>query len=291
MKSASFLIVSQNGKPVRSVKVNVFIIVIPVLFLALGIAAYFIPPDIFRLKQAEQIQKKQLRAKNKLLHERFLSTLSVLSSAREQITKIEAQKESVAALTGTGEAVEGRHQRKAPRGQVYPYYANVKPAALYAHFCSRDSTVSVFAAPAPLGANPFERIPVCRPVSAGAVLSRRFGMNLDPFTGLRKQHNGVDFAAPAGTPVIATASGYVARIEVSELWGKRVVIEHGNGLSTVYAHLGTVSAGRGRAVKRGAVIGAIGISGLTSGPHVHYEVWKYGDALDPEELFFPAGMK
>ncbi|MBN2189536.1 MAG: M23 family metallopeptidase [Chitinispirillaceae bacterium] len=291
MKSASFLIVSQNGKSVRSVKVNLFLVFIPVVFIAIGIAAYFIPQDIFRLKQAEQIQRKQLRAQNKLLHERFLSALRVLSSAKEQITKIEEQKESVAALNGTAGAGGGRHLRKSPRVHAQPYYVNVKPAALYAHFCSRDSTVSAFAALAPRGGNPFERIPVCRPVSAGAVLSRRFGMNLDPFTGVRKQHNGVDFAAPSGTPVIATASGHVSSIENSEIWGKKVVINHGAGLSTVYAHLGTVSAGRGRAVKRGAVIGTIGVSGLTSGPHVHYEVWKYGTALDPEELFFPAGKK
>jgi murein DD-endopeptidase MepM/ murein hydrolase activator NlpD len=289
MKSASFLVVSQNGKPVRSVKVNFFTVFIPALFLALGIAAYFIPPDIFRLKQAELVQKKGLHAQNKLLHERFVSTLRVLSSATEQISNIQAQKESVAVLTGAGEA---RSPRKAPRVSAQSYYSNVKPAALFAHFCSRDSPVSAFAALTTAGRNPFERIPVCKPVSAaGTVLSRRFGLNLDPFTGLRKQHNGVDIAAPDGTPVIATASGYVSSIEFSEIWGKKVVIEHGNGLSTVYAHLGSVSTGRGRSVKRGAVIGTVGVSGLTSGPHVHYEIWKYGTALDPEELFFPAGMK
>jgi murein DD-endopeptidase MepM/ murein hydrolase activator NlpD len=285
MKSTSFLIVSQNGKPVRSVKVNFFLVFIPALFLALGFAAYFIPPDIFRLKQAEQMQKKGLRAQNKLLYERFVSTLRVLSSATEQITKIEKKKESVAGLIGA------RSAREAPRGPAPSYYANVKPAALYAHFCVRDSIVSAFAALAPSGKNPFERIPICKPISAGAAISRRFGMHLDPFTGLTKPHNGVDFAAPAGTPVIATASGYVSAIENSEIWGKKVVINHGNGVSTVYAHLGSVAAGRGRSVKRGAVIGTIGISGLTSGPHVHYEIWKNGIALDPEELFFPAGLK
>jgi murein DD-endopeptidase MepM/ murein hydrolase activator NlpD len=289
MMNSSFLIVSQNGRPVRSVKVNVLLLAIPALFLSLGIAAYFIPQDIFSLKQADLIKKNKIRAQNRQLHERFHATLKVLSSAREQIEMIEEQKERIAALTGTEGSGGVRQPRKAGHRQGRIHYTPVKPAALYAHLCGRDSIVSAFAAQG--RKNPFERLPVCRPVAAGAVPSRRFGMSLDPFTGLRKQHNGIDFAAPAGTPVVATASGYVARVETSELWGKRIVIEHGKGLSTVYAHLGTVSVRRGRSVRRGAVIGTIGTSGLTSGPHVHYEVRKNGTALDPEELFFPAGIK
>lgn len=291
MKNKSFLIVSKDGRPVRRVKINFFTVFLTVVFIGLGTAAYFIPANMFRLQTTELKQKKELRAQNSQLHERFPSTLRVLNRAKEQIDSIEAKKESVAALTGTAGIKDRTDRPDAPRERSSPAYSDVKPASLYAHLCSRDSAVSAFAASVPQGKNPFEYIPVCKPVQSGAVLSRGFGPSMDPFTGQKKQHNGVDFAAPTGTPVIATASGYVARVEAAAIWGKRLVIEHGNGLSTVYAHLGSVCAGRGRSVKRGAVIGYIGLSGLASGPHVHYEIWRNSTALDPEEVFFPSSGK
>jgi murein DD-endopeptidase MepM/ murein hydrolase activator NlpD len=289
MKNRSFLIVSRSGKPVRSVTLTFFKVFFPVLFVALGLAAYFIPQDIFRLKEAEQAQKKELKAQNKVLHERFFSTLKVLSSAKEQIRRIEKKKEKLSELTGTGAVTSTTDRRKAQ--PLRTGYENVTSAALRARVSELDSIVSAFAALSPAGKNPFECLPVCKPVAGPSVLTRRFGANLDPFTGRQKPHRGVDFAAPVGTPVIATASGRVTRIETSDVWGKRLVLEHGNGISTVYAHLGKVSTARGRSVKRGAIIGYIGVSGLTSGPHVHYEVLKNGEAVDPEELFFPARGK
>jgi murein DD-endopeptidase MepM/ murein hydrolase activator NlpD len=284
--SKSFLIVSQSGKPVRSLKINFLTVFIPLLFVSLGIAAFFIPPEIFRLGEAELGQKKTLGTQNELLHERFFATIKILSGVKEQITHVQEKKSRLSALTGDSRAATDRGA--APR-RTAEEYDNVTPAALYAHLCSRDSAVSAFAARTPRGKNPFECLPVCKPVAGAAVISRRFGTNLDPFTGLLKPHNGVDFAASAGTPVVAAASGYVSRIENSDIWGRQVVIDHGNGIITVYAHLGSVSTGRGRPVKRGAIIGRVGVSGLTSGPHVHYEVWKNGKALDPEELFYPEG--
>jgi murein DD-endopeptidase MepM/ murein hydrolase activator NlpD len=291
MNNKSFLIVSQDGTPVRQVRINFLTVVLPVVFIAAGAAAYFIPSDMFRLKDADQQQKKELRAQNKLLHERFFSTLKVLNRAKDQVIGIETKKEKLAALTGRTAVKDPSNRSEGPQKQSEDDFSYVKPAAWYDHLCARDSVVSAFAARMPPGKNPFEFLPVCKPVQANAVVSRCFGLSLDPFTGLKKQHNGADFAAPAGTPVIAAASGYIARVEASEFWGKRVVIEHGNGISTVYAHLGSIGVRTGRAVKRGAVIGTVGVSGVTSGPHLHYEVWKNGTALDPEELFFPAHGK
>jgi len=286
MSSKSFLIVSQDGTPVRQVRINIFTVVLPMVLLAAGAAAYFIPPDMFRLKDADLQQKKEFRERNKVLHERFYSTLKVLNRTKDQIIGIEEKKEKLAALTG-GPADRGEE----PRTQSGSDYSHVRPAAWYDHLCARDSVVSAFAARTLAGKNPFENLPVCRPVKVNAVMSRCFGPGLDPFTGQNKPHNGIDFAAPVGTPVIAAASGYISLVDFSQFWGKRVVIEHGNGVSTVYSHLGTIGVRTGRAIKRGAVIGTIGISGITSGPHLHYEVWKNGTALDPEELFFPASGK
>jgi len=286
MKNKSVLIVSQSGKPVRSITINFFTVFFPLLFIACGFAAYFIPSDLFRVKAAEQHQKKELVTQNELLHQRFFSTLHMLSNAKEQINEIDAKKESVSALTGTG-ADEGALSSR----EEAATYAGIKPAALLMYVCRRDSAVSAFAARAAAGRNPFEQIPVCKPISGASKPTRCFGNTTDPFTGQLKQHYGIDFAAPVGAPVIATASGYVARIENDEVWGKRVVIDHSKGFSTVYAHLGMVNVGRNRRVRRGDIVGYIGISGLTTGPHVHYEIWRNGIAVDPETYFFPARGK
>lgn len=202
----------------------------------------------------------------------------------EQINKLDVKKDKVAALISTGKGAETPNRHAA---EYTSTYAGMNSAALLEHVSRQDSIVSAFAARMKTGTNPFENIPVCKPVVADAQISRTFGENIDPFTGQKKWHYGIDFAAAPGTPVIATASGYMARIENDDVWGKRVVIDHGDGIITVYAHLGTVRLAPGRRVKRGDIVGYIGLSGLTTGPHVHYEIWRNGTALDPETFFFP----
>jgi murein DD-endopeptidase MepM/ murein hydrolase activator NlpD len=137
----------------------------------------------------------------------------------------------------------------------------------------------------------FDNIPVCNPLPGLAVVCRRFDVERDPFSGRKKIHRGVDIAATTGTPVIATASGTVSCSEDGPVWGKRVVIEHGNDFRTVYAHLGSLAVVRGQKVKRGAVIGTVGCTGFATGPHVHYEIWRRGRAVDPERYFYPAGTE
>jgi murein DD-endopeptidase MepM/ murein hydrolase activator NlpD len=284
MKHPSVLIVSQNGKPVRSVRIRFLAILFLVLLLVCGLASYIIPANVFRIKSLEQYQKKELGAQNDLLRQRILAALSVLSHVKNQTSLLDMKKEKVAALSSTG-AAAGMSCREAAG------YAGKEPAALFEYICRLDSIVSAFAVRTAGRTNPFENIPVCKPVSWDTRISRRFGENRDPFTGKTKLHEGIDIAAPSGTPVTATATGYVVSIENDEVWGKRVVVNHGNGISTVYAHLGSVATGRGRPVKRGGVIGYIGYSGLTTGPHVHYEIRRNGVALDPETFFFPSSAR
>jgi len=136
--------------------------------------------------------------------------------------------------------------------------------------------------------NLFDTIPVCRPVaSSRSVLTRRFGMTIDPFTSKPKMHYGVDIAAETGAPIIATAAGVITQVDVDQVWGKRVTITHGRGFRTLYAHIGTVKAVKGRTVARGEEIGTVGASGLTTGPHLHYEIWHLDKQENPEDFFFP----
>jgi murein DD-endopeptidase MepM/ murein hydrolase activator NlpD len=140
-----------------------------------------------------------------------------------------------------------------------------------------------------VSSNPFffKERPVIQPVAGSAALTATFGKQIDPFTGNSKWHHGVDFAAERKTPVVATAGGMVIAIENNRLWGLRIQIAHGHGFSTVYAHLGEIVAYKGKKVSQGEIIGTVGISGLSTGPHVHYEIW-YGDKpVDPMEYFYP----
>jgi murein DD-endopeptidase MepM/ murein hydrolase activator NlpD len=131
-------------------------------------------------------------------------------------------------------------------------------------------------------------------VPVDAIVALGFGKTRDPFTGRDKQHQGLDFAASAGTPVVATAAGKVTLAENNTLWGNRIIIAHADSISTVYAHLGAIRTARGRLVKRGETIRTIGFSGLTTGPHVHYEIRRNGVPVDPAMFLYPvraAGTK
>ena len=99
-----------------------------------------------------------------------------------------------------------------------------------------------------------------------------FGFRTHPFTGLSQMHEGLDIANRVGTPIIAPANGIVSGIETNQLFGKILVISHGFGITTHYAHLHRVLVRLGQKVKRGDKIAELGMSGAATGPHVHYEV-------------------
>jgi murein DD-endopeptidase MepM/ murein hydrolase activator NlpD len=109
-----------------------------------------------------------------------------------------------------------------------------------------------------------------------------FGMRVHPVTGVRKLHTGEDISVPRGTPLRATADGIVSFADRSAGNGMIVVLEHGYGFSTVYAHDSKILVHPGQKVKRGDVIAFSGSTGTSTGPHVHYEVWKEGKSVNPE---------
>jgi len=122
--------------------------------------------------------------------------------------------------------------------------------------------------------------PEGRPVTAGYI-SSRFGSRNDPFTGRRAFHKGVDFAGRAGADVVAVASGVVVWSGPRYGYGQLVEINHGNGLSTRYAHNADNLVAVGDTVKRGQVIARMGETGRATGPNLHFEVLRNGQAVDP----------
>jgi murein DD-endopeptidase MepM/ murein hydrolase activator NlpD len=112
-------------------------------------------------------------------------------------------------------------------------------------------------------------------------ISSGFGMRDHPRYGVRRMHTGIDITMPSGTPLHATADGVVSFADRSGGNGNIVVIEHGHGLSTVYAHNTRNKVKAGQTVKRGDVIAYSGSTGISTGPHVHYEVWRNGQSVNP----------
>jgi murein DD-endopeptidase MepM/ murein hydrolase activator NlpD len=131
--------------------------------------------------------------------------------------------------------------------------------------------------------------PAIQPVSNQDLnrVASGFGLRIDPVYKTVKMHAGLDFAAPQGTPIYATADGLVKKAGYNEGgYGNHVVINHGYGYETVYGHMVRIKARNGQKVKRGEIIGYVGSTGKSTGPHCHYEVHKNGQKLDPVYFFY-----
>lgn len=131
--------------------------------------------------------------------------------------------------------------------------------------------------------------PAIQPVSNKDLnrIASGFGHRIDPIYKTVKMHEGLDFSAPAGTPIYATADGTVTIAgNTNNGYGIHVVINHGYGYETLYGHMLKVKVKTGQQVKRGQVIGYVGSTGKSTGPHCHYEVHKNGQHLDPVYFFY-----
>ncbi|RPD48179.1 M23 family metallopeptidase [Paracnuella aquatica] len=131
--------------------------------------------------------------------------------------------------------------------------------------------------------------PAIQPVSNQDLnrIASGFGFRIDPIYKTIKMHAGLDFSAPQGTPIYATANGRVKIAGFSDGgYGNHVVINHGYGYETLYGHMVRIKARAGQQVKRGELIGYVGSTGKSTGPHLHYEVHKNGNKLDPVYFFY-----
>lgn len=136
--------------------------------------------------------------------------------------------------------------------------------------------------------NKLASIPAIQPVSNKDLsrIASGFGYRIHPIYGIPKMHNGLDFTATQGTPIYATGDGKVTTANMSSGTGNHVIINHGYGYETVYMHMVRIKARPGQAVKRGEIIGWVGSTGASTGPHCHYEVHINGRPVDPVYFFF-----
>ena len=174
---------------------------------------------------------------------------------------------------GDGEAMGGPY---VPLEPGLDFNAHVE--ALDASLKSLESAQGVLA-----------KVPLANP-APGSPLSSPFGVRTDPFLGHQAMHTGLDFKAGTGTDVRAAADGKVIDAGRNGGYGNMVEIDHGNGITTRYAHLSRISVKDGDKIRRGDKIGEVGSTGRSTGPHLHYEVRRHGQAVDPIS-FLKAGRK
>jgi murein DD-endopeptidase MepM/ murein hydrolase activator NlpD len=277
-KRSKVLLVPPGGEQIRTVHLHGGLLLFLVLVIAGGFAGYFIPFNSFSIDVVEQNRQKNLETQNKKLLSAIRPMRKLLDNLGNEVQKFEGKRKDLEERLGMKEAVRPRLRQK-NHGDL---------EGLLSHVNNENAFFQGFYAIISRHPAIFDSLPLIKPLPDNPDAGARFGPAKDPFTRTMKDHCGEDFIAQRGTPVVASASGIVTRAEENRVWGKRVMISHGFGFSTVYAHLGTIEAFGGKRVAKGDCIGTVGISGMTSGPHVHYEVWYRGKAVDPEDLFFPS---
>jgi murein DD-endopeptidase MepM/ murein hydrolase activator NlpD len=132
-------------------------------------------------------------------------------------------------------------------------------------------------------------IPAIQPIKNEEMsrMASGFGWRSDPFTKARKMHWGMDFTAPKGIPIYATGDGKVTRADNnSSGYGKHIRIDHSYGYMSLYGHLSQYNVRRGQTVERGDLIGYVGSTGRSEAPHLHYEVWKDGERINPINFYY-----
>lgn len=184
----------------------------------------------------------------------------------------------------------GEMEKATPRSGVGGPFVPLKPAADAGAFERQLYRIQLSRAQVDRISRVLAHVPYRKPVLGIIETSSGFGVRADPFSGRPAMHTGLDFRAGSGDPVRVTANGRVSTAGWSGGYGQMVEVDHGNGLSTRYGHLSEIKVKVGEQVRIGQIIGAIGSTGRSTGPHLHYETRVEGDAVDPQK-FLRAGIR
>jgi len=210
-----------------------------------------------------------------LVATRLIRTFALLALAPFAMAATPAFANSSASAAAAEITAPIQENRTAPLGG-----GDAQFRQLFAQWQSMDgpgATGTTTAAPAPIaGISVPSRMPL-----EGAHMSSGYGMRTHPVLGGRRAHAGIDLAAPTGTPIYATADGLISKAESFSSYGLFVSIEHGAELQTRYAHMSRIAVAPGQRVKKGDIIGYVGSTGRSTGPHLHYEVRIAGEAVNP----------
>ncbi len=230
---------------------------------------------------------------------------NVLARLQSSLDKVESRQ--MAALSAVEDSMDSRMRRMrgvfsdlgldmaqleaaTPRAPMGGPFIPVKLAANAGAFERLLSRINITRAQVERLNRTLALVPYRKPVVGEVEFTSGFGVRSDPFLGRPAMHTGLDFRAAMGDPVRATANGKVTSAGWSGGYGRMIEIDHGNGLSTRYGHLSEIGVKVGDQIKIGQVIGEVGSTGRSTGPHLHYETRIDGEAVDPQK-FLRAGVR
>lgn len=230
---------------------------------------------------------------------------NVIDRLQASLDRVESKQ--LAALSSTEEAIDSKVRRMrgaiadlglnmaklesaAPRGAMGGPYIPVKLSANADPFERQLYRLQLTRAQMDKLNRTMAQVPYRKPVVGAVEFTSGFGVRSDPFLGRPAMHAGLDFRGATGDPIRATANGRVVSAGNSGGYGRMVEIDHGNGLSTRYGHMSAIQVKVGDSIKIGQVIGLVGSTGRSTGPHLHYETRIDGEAVDPQK-FLRAGVR
>ena len=205
------------------------------------------------------------------LRTRYRNLQSVVNQTNQQLASLEVMANEVSVAYGIKQKLEGPNDITA-EGKLLPTFS--ESVEEYNYLRSSNLSRVEFFRRWHLNAQP-NMWPV------DGVLMSSYGERSDPFSGEGAYHTGVDISAPTGTPVHATADGIVMFADRSGGYGRLVIIDHGNGYETYYAHLSRVDVIDGQEIRQGELVGAVGATGRVTAPHLHYEVRVHKAPVNP----------
>ncbi len=296
MSTRTLIVVPKKGGRVYQIHISLWIL-LPIVLLAIlgGIGLYLLrsnwAPDERQKQQTSLLQRenRDLKKRRELLYSQF-------DKLQERIREIKLLELEIRKLSGL------ERNKDQPEGTFTRFFSFVTSPfhsrdeisidSLLAHTMGVNHYYAQLLRRIETNPNDFERVPSAWPCGEKfTFISFGFGERINPFTGQPMPHLGIDFPAPRGTPVYATARGVAATVEKHRHFGNRVRIIHGNGFVTVYAHLHEFRVRRGQEVRKGQVIGTVGSTGYSTGPHLHYEVLCNEKSCNPAEYLFPQAQE
>jgi murein DD-endopeptidase MepM/ murein hydrolase activator NlpD len=291
----TFLYLPDGASEPRTLRVrrNVVIALVLTVLVALGVSGWMILHYSSRLKDAYQVEV--LETQNRELHADMKSLEKEVETLRRQVAQNFDFQKKARILANLDDVAEDVTQVGVggPASDVARAIASLDPTTRNRLLGTR-ADIDKLIRQARLQKEDYESIlehlesashlihttPSLKPVNVGFV-SSRYGWRMDPITGRRTMHKGVDFSARMGTSVMVTADGVVTFSGVQQTYGNVVEVSHGSGFITRYAHLQRRLVQKGQRVTRGDVIGRVGSTGRSTFSHLHYEIEQEGERIDP----------
>lgn len=294
----SLIILPFSGKPTLHISISpIFIKLLPVLAVALLVLMLTWYNSYWHARKEAQ-EVTQLRRENEILTEEVEQMNMKTVQLKQQMEDVEELSEGIKNLLATEtyeveedevfsllkNLSEGSEGGNKGGSETLPKELDIDPENFYDMLVEKEDKLKELKEDAKVYSDMLRATPSTWPAE-GRVTSE-YGLRSSPFTGVEEFHEGIDIAAPIGTEVQAPADGTVKRKRYDRGYGRKLIIEHGYDLKTMYAHLSDYKVEEGEEVQKGNIIGFIGSTGFSTGPHLHYEVHKEGKPQDPR-LFLP----